>query len=52
MLGAINITYTIEFKHLFQFECQKNMNRSCYGINKVFDIKPLVPLFTRNMPTV
>ena len=28
------------------------MNRSCYGINKVLDEKPLVPLFTRSMPIV
>ena len=25
------------------------MNRSCYGINIVLDLKPLVPLFTRSM---
>ena len=28
------------------------MNRSCYGINKVLDVKPLVSLLTRSMPIV
>ena len=29
-----------------------NMSRSCYGLNKVLDIKLLVPQLTRSMPTV
>ena len=28
------------------------MNRYCYGINKVLDVKPLVSLFTKSMPAV
>ena len=28
------------------------MNRSCFGINEVLDVKPLVPLNTRSMPKV
>ena len=27
------------------------MNRSCYGSIKVLDVKPVVSLFTRSMPT-
>ena len=27
------------------------MNRTLQSINKVFDVKPLVPLFTISMPT-
>ena len=33
-------------------ESLETMNESCYGINKVLDVKFFAILFTRNMPIV
>ena len=30
---------------------KQNINRSCFGNNKVLHVKPLVSLFVRSMPT-
>ena len=35
VVAVIMITYTI--------------NRSCFGINKVLDVKPIIPFYTRSM---
>ena len=41
-----------DLSHLLSVDEIKTIKRSCVGINKELDIKTLVSLFTRIMPTV
>ena len=51
-LTCLLLSYAYCLLKVFPFQKYKKDLISCYGSNKVLDVKPLVPFFTRSMPIV